>query len=114
VFASTPVDFFGDDGAAAEAIDAPHGVQQENEKAPQRDELKTPLGELIVARCGLMAARADGGGTLARTHGDLNALLVDGESGFGGRRIPQMVATVQLCSEFSIPQQRSRIGHVSN
>jgi hypothetical protein len=52
VFAITPVDFFGDDGAAAEAIDAPHGVQRENEKAPQRDELKAPLGELIVASAG--------------------------------------------------------------
>ena len=66
---------------AAAAIDAPHGVQQEDQKSPERNELETPLGELIVSGRGLMAARADGRRTLARPHGDLNALVVGTEAG---------------------------------
>jgi len=38
------------------AIDAPHGVKQKNQKAPERNELETALGELIVSGGGLMAA----------------------------------------------------------
>src|ERR1039457_4065560 len=36
--------------AAVPAMDAPHPVQKENQKAPERDELKTPLGQMIVTR----------------------------------------------------------------
>src|SRR4051812_20692258 len=36
-------------------------------KSPERNKLETPFGELIVAGGGLMAARTDGLGTLART-----------------------------------------------
>ena len=70
-----------DDDAAAAAIDAPHGVQQKDQKSPERNELETPLGELIVTGRGLMAARANRRRTLARTHGDLDALLVGTEAG---------------------------------
>jgi hypothetical protein len=51
----------------ATAIDTSHGVQQEDEESPQRDELKTPLGKLIVAGCGLMAPGANRRRTFART-----------------------------------------------
>ncbi len=79
---------------AAAAIDPPHGVQQEDEESPQRNELEAPLGELIVAGCGLMAPRALGGGTLARPHGDLNALVVGSESSLVVDESPEAVAAV--------------------
>ena len=67
--------------AAAATIDAPHGVQQEDEKSPQGNELKAPFGELVVTGRRLMAARADCGRTLARSHGHFDALLVGTEVG---------------------------------
>ena len=89
-----PGDFFDDDGAAAAAIDAPHGVQQENEKSPERDELEAAFGELIVAGRRLMAARADGGRTLARPHGHFDALVVRTECGAMIDKSPEAVAAV--------------------
>jgi hypothetical protein len=38
---------------AAAAIDAPHGVPQEDQKTPERDEFVTSFGELIVTGNGL-------------------------------------------------------------
>ena len=58
-FAVTPRNFFDDDGGAAATIDAPHGVQQEDEKSPEGNKLKPPFGELVIAGRRLMAARAD-------------------------------------------------------
>ena len=58
-FAIAPGDLLDDDRLAAAAIDAPHGVKQKNQKSPERNKLETPLGELIVAGGGLMAARTD-------------------------------------------------------
>jgi hypothetical protein len=49
---------------------------------------------LIVAGRGLMAPRADGGGTLARPHGDLNALVVGSESSLVVDESPETVAAV--------------------
>jgi hypothetical protein len=69
------------DRLAAAAIDAPHGVKQKNQKSPERNKLETPLGELIVSGGGLMAARTDGLGAVARTHGDFNALVIGTEAG---------------------------------
>ncbi len=80
-FAIAPGDFLDDDRLAAAAIDAPHGVKQKNQKSPERNELETPLGELIVSGGGLMAARTNRLGTLARTHGDFNALVIGTEAG---------------------------------
>jgi hypothetical protein len=81
VLAVAPANFFDDDGAAAAAIDAPHGVKQKDQKSPERNKLETPFGELIVAGGGLMATRTDGLGALARTHGDFNALVIRTEAG---------------------------------
>jgi len=55
-FAIGPRDLLDDDRLAAAAIDAPHGVKQKHQKSPERNELKTPLGELIVSGSGLVAA----------------------------------------------------------
>jgi hypothetical protein len=43
------------------AIHAAHGVEEENQEAPKGNDLKTPFGEFIVTRCGLMTARTDRG-----------------------------------------------------
>jgi len=40
-----------DHHATIPALDPTHAVQQENQKAPQRNELKAPLGKMIVTRC---------------------------------------------------------------
>ncbi len=67
VLAVAPGNLFHHNAAVA-AIDAPHSVQEENQKAPERDELETPLGEMIVTRRRPAAARTDRGGALARPH----------------------------------------------
>ena len=59
----------------------PHGVQNEDEKPPQVNELKAPFGELAVTGCRQMAARADCGRTLAGSDGHFDALLVVNEAG---------------------------------
>src|SRR3954454_24279560 len=51
--------FFNDDSPAAAAIDAAHGVQQEDQESPQGNELKTPFAQLIITGRGLMAACGD-------------------------------------------------------
>jgi hypothetical protein len=76
-----PGNFFDGDNAAAATVDAPHGVQKEDEKPPQGNELKAPFGELVVSRRRQMAARADCGRTLARSHGHFDTLLVGTEVG---------------------------------
>lgn len=50
VLAVAPGDLFDDDGVAAAAIDAPHGVQQEDEESPKRNELKAVLVDSAVTR----------------------------------------------------------------
>jgi hypothetical protein len=59
---------------AAWTRDAPHGVEEEDQEAPERDEFEPPHGELIVTGGGLVATGTDGGRTFARTDSDLNAL----------------------------------------
>ena len=76
-FPVAPGNFFDNDGGAAVAIDTPHGVQEKDEESPQGDELKAPLGELVVARRRLMAARTDRGRTW-RGRTDTSILLWSG------------------------------------
>jgi hypothetical protein len=47
-FAIAPGNFFDGDNAAAATVDPPHGVQKEDEKPPQENELKVSFGELFV------------------------------------------------------------------
>jgi len=51
-----PRHFLDDDRLATAAIDAPHRVKQKNQESPERNELETALGELIVTGRRLMAA----------------------------------------------------------
>jgi hypothetical protein len=76
------------------AVDPPHSVQEEDEKSPERDEFKAPLGELAVAGRRQMASRADCGRTLARSYGHLNALLVGTEVGVLVDKTPETMAAV--------------------
>jgi hypothetical protein len=81
--------------AATAAVDAPHGVQNEDEKPPQGNELKAPFGELVVTGCRQMAARADCGRTLARSHSHFDALLVGTEVSILVNKASETVAAVQ-------------------
>ena len=47
-FAVAPGNFFESHNAAAGTVDPPHGVQKEDEKPPQGNELKASFGELVV------------------------------------------------------------------
>jgi len=76
-----PRDFLDDHCLTAAAIDASHGIKQKDQKAPKRNELETPFGELITTRGRLMAARTDRPRTFARTDGNLNTLMIGTEAG---------------------------------
>jgi len=99
-FAVAPGNFFDSHNATAATLDAPHGVQKEDEESPQRDEFKTPLGELVVSRRRQMAARADCGRTLARSHGYFDALLVRTEMSVLVDKTPETIAAVQNRDQF--------------
>jgi hypothetical protein len=92
--AIAPGNFLNNDSLAAAAIDAAHGVEQKDEKSPERDELETALGKPIVAGGGLMAAGADSDRTPARPDRDLNGLVVGGEAGVVVNESPKSVASV--------------------
>jgi hypothetical protein len=70
-----------DDSAATGAIDAPHGVEQEDQKAPEGNELEAAFGQLIVSRGRLMAAGTDGPGSFPCADGDFDALVIGAETG---------------------------------
>jgi hypothetical protein len=59
-----------------------------------RNELETALGELIVSRSGFMAARTNRPRAFARTHGNLNALVVGTEAGLVVDESGKTVATI--------------------
>ena len=94
MFAVAPRNFFNDDGFAAAAIDASHGIHQKHQKAPERNELEAALGELIVSRSGLMAARTNRPRAFARTHCNLDALVVRTEPGLVVDESGKTVATI--------------------
>jgi hypothetical protein len=57
-------------------------IKSEFEAAPAtEDELETTFFRLIVSGPRLMAPRANGPRTLARTHGDVDAFVIGTESG---------------------------------
>jgi len=93
-FAVAPRNLFDDHGGATAAIDAPHGVQQEDEKSPERNELEAAFGKLVIAGRRLVAARANRRRTLAGSHGDFDALLVGTEMGVLIDKTPESVAAV--------------------
>ena len=70
------------------------GGANSSSRTDHPDLTRSAARELIVAKRLLMAARADGGGTLARPHGDLNALVVGSESCSVVDESPETVAAV--------------------
>lgn len=94
MLAVAPRNFLDDDRLTAAAIDPPHGIQEKNQKTPERDELKTALGELIVSRCRLVAARTNRHRTLARTYGHLNTPVIQTEPSAMINESPEAVAAV--------------------
>ncbi len=94
MLAVAPGDFFDDHSLAAAAIDAPHGVQQEDQKSPERDEVVTPFGELIITRRRLMATGTNCRRTFPRTHGDFDPLVIGTEAGMLVNETPEMMAPV--------------------
>jgi len=94
VFAVTLGNFLDHHSVAAAAVDAAHGVEEKDKESPQGDELETPLPELIVTGRRQMAARADCDGTLARSYGHLDALLVGTEVGLLVDKTPETMAAV--------------------
>ena len=86
--------FFDDHGVTPAAVQASHRVQREDEESPQRDELKAPFGELVVAARRLIAARTDRLGTLARPNATLDTLLVGAEAGVLIDESPEVMAAV--------------------
>jgi hypothetical protein len=91
---SPPGNFFDGHNATAAAVDAPHGVQKENEKPPEGNKLKAPFGELVVTGRQQVVARANGGRTLARSYGNFDALLVGTEVGVLVDKTPETMAAV--------------------
>jgi hypothetical protein len=80
-------------GATA-AVHSPHGVQEEDEKSPERDEFKAPLAELVVAGRRLTAARTDGSRAFARTHRYFDTLAIRAEAGTIIDKSPEAMAAV--------------------
>jgi hypothetical protein len=74
----SPGNFFD---AAATALEAPHGVQKEDERPPHGSEIKAQLSELVANGRRQVAARADRGRTLARSHGYFDTILLGTEVG---------------------------------
>jgi len=93
-FAIAPRNLLDDDGLAAGTIDTPHGVQQKDQKAPEGNELETALGELVVSRSRLLAAGADGPGSLARTDRDFDTFVIAAETGPLINKSLEMVAAI--------------------
>ena len=94
MLAVAPGNFLDDHRFATAAIDAPHGVQQEDQKPPERDEVVTPLGELIITGRWLVAAGTNRRRTLARTHRDFDALVIGTEVSMLVNETPEMMAAV--------------------
>jgi len=80
VLAVAPGDLLDDDSMATGTIDAPHGVQQEDEKAPEGNELEAAFGELVVSRGRSLAAGTDCPGSFAWTDGNFDALVIGAEA----------------------------------
>src|SRR5450631_1878750 len=67
--------------AAIAAVDPSHAVQKENQNSPEGNELKTPLGEMIVTGCGLVAPRADRHRASPWPDGYFDAFLISAPAG---------------------------------
>jgi hypothetical protein len=83
-----------DDRVTAATIDAAHRIEQKYQKAPERDELETPFGELVITGRWLVATRTNRRRTSARTHCDLDTPVIGTEAGLLINETPEMMAAV--------------------
>jgi hypothetical protein len=83
-----------DHHATIPALDAPHAVQEKNQKVPERDELEAPLGKVIVTRRRLVAPRTDCRRAYPRPDVHFDAFLVGAEAGISVDESPMVVAVV--------------------
>ena len=70
-----PGDLLHHDAAGA-AMDAPHPVEKGNQYSPEGDEVKAPLGQMVITRRRPMASRTDRRRALPRPQAHFDALLV--------------------------------------
>jgi hypothetical protein len=75
-------------------MDAPHPLEKVNQNSPARNELKTPLGKMIVTGRGLVASRADCGRTLSRPDVYFDAFLAGAEPGMLVDESPMTMAVI--------------------
>src|SRR2546426_10902489 len=94
VLAVAPRNFLDHHDAATAAVDAPHAVQQEDHKPPEGNELKAPLGKMIVAGRRLVAPRAYRRRALPRSDIHFDTFLVGAEPGVLVDESPMMMAVV--------------------
>ena len=80
--------------ATLPAVHASHAIQQENQKAPQRNELEAPLGKMIVTRRRLVAPRADRCRALPRSHVHFDAILAGTKASVLVDKSPMAMAVV--------------------
>src|SRR5688500_9677996 len=69
--------------------------EQKDQKSPERNELETALGQLVIAGSGLVATRTDCLRTSARAQGDLDTLVVGAEPGLVVNESGKTVAAIQ-------------------
>jgi hypothetical protein len=72
----------------------------EDEKPPERNELRAPFGELVVTGRRQVASRADSGRTFARSYGHFDALPVGTEIGVLVDKAPETMAAVKNSGQF--------------
>src|SRR5439155_8690482 len=80
MFATAPWDFFHYDSTPA-AVHTPHAVEEKHQKAPQRNELKPSLVEVIVAGAGLLTTQVHCSRTAPRSQPHFDGSFVRRELG---------------------------------
>jgi hypothetical protein len=83
-----------DHHATISAINTSHAVEQENQKAPQGNELEATLGEMIVARRRSVAPGTDGCRSLPRSDVHFDALVVGSKAGVLVDKSAMMMAVI--------------------
>src|ERR1039458_1202248 len=81
VLALTPSNLSHYHHATMAALDAPHAVQEKDQKPPDGDEFEAPFGKTIVTRRRLVAPRADRRRSGPRPDVHFDAFLVGAEAG---------------------------------
>ena len=79
VFAVGPGHFL-DDYAAGLTVDAAHAIEEEDQVAPDRNELELAIGEMVVTGRRAVTARTDGSGTDSGADADFQTTVIWAET----------------------------------